>query len=34
MVTSRGLRWLGTMVLIDVLFADCIWALPMLTART
>lgn len=33
-VTNRGLRWLSAMVLIDIPFADCIWALPVLTVRT
>ena len=32
--TSRGLRWLSTMVLVDVPFAGRIWALPVLTALT
>ena len=32
--TSRGLRWLSAMVLVDVPFAGRIWALPVLTALT
>lgn len=32
--TSRGLRWLSAMVLIEVPFAGSIWALPVLTALT
>ena len=32
--TSRGLRWLSAMVLVDVQFARRIWALPVLTALT
>lgn len=32
--TSRGLRWLSAMVLVDVPFAGRIWALPALTALT
>jgi hypothetical protein len=31
-VTSRGLRWLTTMLLVEVPFAGRIWGLPMLTA--
>ena len=30
--TSRDLRWLSTMVLVDVPFADRVWALPVRTA--
>jgi hypothetical protein len=33
-VTSRGLRWLSAMVLVEVPFAARIWALPVLTALT
>ena len=33
-VTSRGLRWLSAMVLVEVPFAGRIWALPVLTALT
>jgi hypothetical protein len=29
--TSRGLRWLSAMVLVEVPFAGAIWALPVLT---
>jgi hypothetical protein len=32
--TSRGLRWLSAMVLVEVPFAGRIWALPVLTALT
>ncbi len=32
--TSRGLRWLSAMLLVDVPFAGRIWALPVLTALT
>jgi len=32
--TSRGLRWLSAMVLVDVPFSGRIWALPVLTALT
>ena len=32
--TSRGLRWLSAMVLVDVPFAGRVWALPVLTALT
>lgn len=32
--TSRGLRWLSAMVLVEVPFAGCIWALPVLSALT
>ena len=32
--TSRGLRWLSAMVLVDVPFAGRLWALPVLTALT
>ena len=32
--TSRGLRWLSAMVLVDVPFAGRIWGLPVLTALT
>jgi hypothetical protein len=32
--TSRGLRWLSAMVLVEVPFAGHIWALPALTALT
>ena len=32
--TSRGLRWLSAMVLVDVPFAHRVWALPVLTALT
>ena len=32
--TSRGLRWLSAMVLVNVPFAGRIWALPVLTALT
>lgn len=32
--TSRGLRWLSAMVLVEVPFAGSIWALPVLTALT
>jgi DDE superfamily endonuclease len=32
--TSRGLRWLSAMVLVEVPFARRIWALPVLTALT
>ena len=33
-VTSRGLRWLSAMVLVEIPFAARIWALPVLTALT
>lgn len=33
-VTSRGLRWLSAMVLVEVPFAGRIWGLPVLTALT
>jgi hypothetical protein len=32
--TSRGLRWLSAMVLVEVPFAGRIWGLPVLTALT
>ena len=32
--TSRGLRWLSAMVLVEVPFAGAIWALPVLSALT
>ena len=32
--TSRGLRWLSAMVLVNVPFAGRIWGLPVLTALT
>jgi DDE superfamily endonuclease len=32
--TSRGLRWLSAMVLVEVPFAGRLWALPVLTALT
>ncbi len=32
--TSRGLRWLSAMMLVEVPFAGRIWALPVLTALT
>jgi hypothetical protein len=32
--TSRGLRWLSAMVLVEVPFAGHVWALPVLTALT
>jgi hypothetical protein len=32
--TSRGLRWLSAMVLVEVPFAGRIWALPVLSALT
>ena len=32
--TSRGLRWLSAMLLVEVPFAGRIWALPALTALT
>jgi hypothetical protein len=32
--TSRGLRWLSAMVLVEVPFARRIWALPVLSALT
>lgn len=32
--TSRGLRWLSAMVLVDVPFSGRVWALPVLTALT
>lgn len=32
--TSRGLRWLSAMVLVEVPFARRIWGLPVLTALT
>jgi len=32
--TNRGLRWLSAMVLVEVPFADRIWALPVLTVLT
>lgn len=32
--TSRGLRWLSAMVLVEVPFAHRIWALPVLTVLT
>jgi len=32
--TSRGLRWLSAMVLVDVPFAGRVWGLPVLTALT
>jgi len=31
-VTSRGLRWLSAMLLVEVPFAGRVWGLPMLTA--
>lgn len=33
-VSSRGLRWVGAMLLTEVPFAHRIWALPVLTALT
>lgn len=32
--TSRGLRWLSAMVLVEVPFAGRVWGLPVLTALT
>ena len=32
--TSRGLRWLSAMVLVEVPFAGHVWALPVLSALT
>jgi len=32
-VTSRGLRWLSAMVLVEVPFAGRIWALPVLVIQ-
>ena len=32
--TSRGLRWLSAMVLVDIPFAGRVWALPVLTVLT
>jgi hypothetical protein len=33
-ITSRGLRWVSAMLLVQVPFASRIWALPVLTALT
>jgi hypothetical protein len=33
-VTSRGLRWISAMLLVEVPFAGRIWGLPVLTALT
>jgi DDE superfamily endonuclease len=33
-VTSRGLRWISAMLLVNVPFAGRIWALPIVTALT